>query len=266
MLFRRRAREKPALPSVPEGRAVYAVGDVHGRADLLDELMTHIDADAAGLGGLSPALVFLGDYVDRGPDSRGVIDRVLAVIGSGRYEVHALKGNHEHALSRFLEDPAVGPAWVSYGGLATVGSYLGSAVSLPTDEAGWEAMRVQLADAVPERHRAFLDSLELYYVAGDYCFVHAGLKPGVPLEAQEEMDLIAIRREFLSARKPFEKFVVYGHTPNLEPAIEDHRIGIDTGAFATGILTCLKLVGTERTLLQTGAGAQAARERKTAGH
>lgn len=264
MLFRRRVREKPNLPSIPEGRTIYAVGDVHGRADLLAELMALIEADAGALGPARPVLVFLGDYVDRGPDSRGVVDQVLALIDAGRYEVHALKGNHEHALSRFLEDPAVGPAWVSYGGLATVGSYLGTAVSLPTDEAGWEAMRAQLADAMPERHRAFLESLELYYVAGDYCFVHAGLKPGVPLEQQEEMDLIAIRREFLSARRPFEKFIVYGHTPNLEPAIEDHRIGIDTGAFATGVLTCLKLTGTERAILQTGARAEGGLPRKTA--
>jgi serine/threonine protein phosphatase 1 len=250
MLFKRR-NPVQSKPSVAAATAVYAIGDVHGRLDLLQLLMGRIVEDAALLEtGVRPVLVFLGDYIDRGPESSGVIDEVLGLVASGQFEVRQLKGNHEQALLSFLDDVSVGPVWASFGGLATIQSYLGRTSISGSDLKAWDAVRESLREAIPERHLEFYRSLEPYYVSGDYCFVHAGLKPGVPLEEQREMDLISIRAEFLNSRQPFEKFIVYGHTPNLEPVIEPHRIGIDTGAFATGVLSCLRVVGADALLLQ----------------
>ena len=233
------------------GALIYAVGDIHGRLDLLDELMAQIGADAAARRGAErPILVFIGDYVDRGPQSRGVIDAVLHLEEEGVFEVRALKGNHEAQLLAFLEDPREGPAWLEFGGAETLLSYGVIPPISRTDIETWEAARVALVAAMPAAHRAFLDRLELAVLCGDYVFVHAGVRPGVPLEEQNEHDLLWIRDDFLSSTRPIEKVVVHGHTPEPEPYIGRYRIGIDTGAYATAKLTAVRLSGTEQTILQ----------------
>ena len=248
-----RAGSAPALtPSQPTtGDAlVYAVGDIHGRRDLLDILLAKIRADAALAGEARPVLVFIGDYVDRGPDTRGVIEAVLTLAREAAFEVRPLRGNHEAQLLAFLEDPRAGPAWLEFGGGATLASYGVAPPAGRTDEAGWEDARRALAAALPDAHLTFFKQLELAVVCGDYLFVHAGVRPGIPLNEQSEHDLLWIRDEFLSASRPFEKVVVHGHTPEAAPYLGRNRIGIDTGAYATATLTAVRLHGTERSFIQ----------------
>jgi serine/threonine protein phosphatase 1 len=252
-----RGSPPPATPPSTEGRLVYAIGDVHGRNDLLLDLLDRIEADVRTPGdspvadGFPPMLIFLGDYIDRGPDSRAVLDTVLKMKSRPDLEVRALKGNHEHQMLLFLEDAAAGPAWGAYGGREALMSYgiRSPAPQAPSDD--WEATRLALVEALPAEHLALLQSLELTVSCGDYLFVHAGVRPGVPIEESSDVDLMMIRDEFLSYRKRLEKVVVHGHTPSAEPQFEVHRIGIDTGAYATGRLTALRLQGEARAILQS---------------
>jgi serine/threonine protein phosphatase 1 len=245
--------EAVEAPAVAPGLA-YAVGDVHGRLDLLDDLMGRIEADRAAAeppsDGSAPLLIFLGDLIDRGPDSRGVIDRVLELKRDPRWRVRTLKGNHEEAMLLFLEDAGVGPTWAEYGGGTTLASYGVVPPRTRTEPAAWEAAREALAQKLDPGHLALLRALELSVVFGDYVFVHAGVRPGVPLDQQSEQDLLWIRGEFLETERACDKVVVHGHTPAEEPHRSRWRIGVDTGAYATGVLTALKLDGTEQGLLQ----------------
>jgi serine/threonine protein phosphatase 1 len=232
------------------GRLVYAVGDVHGRADLLSRIIERIDRDAgAAAPELKPALVFLGDYVDRGPDSKSVIDQLIALTASDRFEVRALKGNHEETLLAFLKEAGLGPTWEDFGGKQTLLSYGVASPSLRSQAVEWEKTRQAFDEALPRNHLAFLDNLELMAVYGDYAFVHAGVRPGVAVTAQREHDLLWIRDEFLQAKGPFGKVIVHGHTPSIEPFVGPFRIGIDTGAYATGVLTAVRLRDAEQTIL-----------------
>ena len=234
---------------------IYAVGDVHGRLDLLDPLLQQIREEAlTAVDHLpKPILIFVGDYIDRGAASKGVIDRVIALQRERTFEVRALKGNHEEALLAFLEDASFGPTWCENGGTQTLVSYGVNPPILRGDTEAWVEARNAFEQALPAEHLGFLASLELNVVYGDYVFVHAGLRPGVPLGAQQERDLLWIRQEFLSARRPFEKIVVHGHTPSEEPFMGAHRIGIDTGAYATGLLTAVRLEDDDRRLIQSAA-------------
>lgn len=235
-----------------EGRTIVAVGDVHGRLDLLDPLIDQIrDKLAASNDTQKPVLIFLGDYVDRGVSSKGVIDRVIELRNEGTFEVRALKGNHEEALLAFLEDAQFGSTWSEQGGAQTLDSYGVRPPMRRTDEPAWEAARDALAEALQPTHLRFLDELELMAVYGDYLFVHAGVRPGVPLAAQQPRDLLWIRQDFLTSTRPFEKIVVHGHTPETEPFLGAHRIGVDTGAYATGVLTAVLLKDDDRTLIQS---------------
>lgn len=253
-MFRRLTAKETPAPSVPPGVVVYAISDIHGRLDLLQQLLQLISEDAAHLSaGEIPHIVFLGDYIDRGPASAGVVDQILALAQDPRFKVRALKGNHEEALLVFLEDPRTGPIWATYGGLETLRDYIGRPPALNAEAAAWETAREALADALPPEHLAFYRELDLYALCGDYCFVHAGLRPGIAIAEQKEQDLLSIRTDFLSAKAAFEKVVVHGHTPNLQPVVSKHRIGIDTGAFATGVLTCLKLWGSSTEFIQARA-------------
>jgi diadenosine tetraphosphatase ApaH/serine/threonine PP2A family protein phosphatase len=214
---------------------IYAIGDIHGRLDLLDRAIAaiHRDVEDHGPGALT---VTLGDYVDRGPDSRGVIDRLIENPFPTPYI--ALKGNHEALLQAFLSDPSVGSHWRRLGGEETLLSY-GIAMkklALNNDEA---ASRMRAA--LPAEHVDFLRSLRMSLTHGKYFLCHAGVRPGVPLERQNDEDLLWIRREFLDSPLNFGKIVVHGHTPMPEPEIRPNRINIDTGAFATGRLTCVAL-------------------------
>ena len=251
-----RAGSAPALtPSQPTtgGALIYAVGDIHGRRDLLDRLTAKIRADAALAEGGPPVLVFVGDYVDRGPDTRGVIEAVLALSREGAFEVRPLKGNHEEQLLAFLKDPRAGPAWLDFGGGATLASYGVAPPAGRTDEAAWEDAHRAFAAALPDEHLRFFEALELAVVCGDYLFVHAGVRPGIPLNEQSEHDLLWIRDEFLSASRPFEKVVVHGHTPEAAPYLGRNRIGIDTGAYATATLTAVRLHGIDCAFIQATA-------------
>lgn len=235
----RRDRRSPA---VPEGVRVYAVGDVHGRADLLGLLLSQIEADAA-LRPISRSIaVFLGDYIDRGPASKEVLE--LLLTWRGVQEAVFLKGNHEDFLLRFLKDAAVLENWRHCGGLETLIAY---GLKPPINPTHFQQARLahDLAVTLPATHRTFLQGLRLFFVCGDFLFVHAGVRPLVPIHQQTEDDLLWIRDEFLSWEKPFEKIVVHGHTPVREPDIRANRINIDTGAFATGRLTCMVFEGAE---------------------
>lgn len=257
-LFRALTRRPSARPASTEGRRVYAIGDVHGRLDLLDPLLDQIRQDARYVDGeATPVLVFVGDYVDRGVGSKGVIDRVIELQAGPDFEVRALKGNHKEAMLAFLTDPNFGPTWSEHGGVQTLSSYGIVAPILRMDAQEWEKARAAFAEALPVAHLNFLSGLELMTVIGDYVFVHAGLRPGVPLKAQREPDLLWIRQDFLNADRPFEKIVVHGHTPTEEAFLGEHRIGIDTGAYATGLLTAVRLQNGERRLIQSSARQRA---------
>jgi serine/threonine protein phosphatase 1 len=227
---------------IPDGIRIYAIGDVHGRADLLQQVLSRID-DHLNAYPVSRAIhVFLGDYVDRGPASQEVLDRLIERTQS--HELICLKGNHESYLLNFLNDPNVLDEWRHFGGLQTLLSY-GLAPSFKNDAATRAELSAALNRAIPHTHRQFLSDLRLSFTCGDFFFVHAGVRPGIPLPRQREEDLLGIREKFLNSKEKFDKLIIHGHTPVLKPEICFNRINIDTGAFATGRLTCLILEGDE---------------------
>jgi len=231
---------------------VYAIGDIHGRRDLLERLETAVAEDLSRAHRLlRPIVVYLGDYVDRGSGSRQVLDHLVRnEILEGMPRV-LLRGNHDLWFREFLRGAPVGESWLQFGGEATLASY---GVALDAKLApGQRLARAaeQLADRVPAAHRRLLDRLEAAFGLGDYFFCHAGIRPGVPLARQSEEDLFWIREPFLSWSGDAEKIVVHGHTIGQQPQIRRNRIGIDTGAYSTGVLTCLVLEGTEIRFLAT---------------
>ena len=233
--------------AVPTDHRVYVIGDIHGRADLLDELAGAIERDLAHA---PPKLetILLGDYIDRGRDSSRVIDRLQR--GDFPTPMRFLRGNHEAMFLRFLTDPKELDRWRRYGGLETISSYEVS-VSDAMRGTGYDKVRTDLQGRLPSEHLTFIEFTVLHWAIGDFFFCHAGVRQGVPLDAQREEDLLWIREEFLSNSRPYDKVIVHGHTPVPAPEFKQNRIGIDTGAFATGVLTCLVLEGHEKRLLQT---------------
>jgi serine/threonine protein phosphatase 1 len=224
--------------SLTDDQRLYVIGDIHGRSDLLDEMIQRIGQDLVSNPPGSAAVVTLGDYVDRGPDSRGVLDRLTRNPFPIPYV--PLKGNHEELFELFLEDPEVGSQWRHLGGLETLHSYGVPVPSLMRGK-GFEEASGLLREKVPETHFAFLSSLKLFIATPRYFLCHAGVRPGVPLDRQDARDLLWIRDEFLNSTRNFGKIVVHGHTPVERPEVLPNRIGIDTGAFATGCLTCVVL-------------------------
>lgn len=235
--------------AVPRGVRAYAIGDIHGRIDLLERLLALIERDARGFSGAG-RLIFLGDYVDRGPDSAAVIER-LAHGPLPALEPLFLKGNHEDMLCRFLESPDIGPGWFINGGLATMKSYARLAGDPWQTGGGPAAVGRRFAGQLPPGHRAFFDGLRHFHRLGDYLFVHAGIRPNVAIEQQSPYDLMWIREEFLDHQASFGPVVVHGHTIRGAPEVKFNRIGIDTGAWLSGELTCLVLEGSERRFLST---------------
>jgi serine/threonine protein phosphatase 1 len=236
---------------VPDGVRVYAVGDIHGRHDLLESIHRRILRDAAAAAaGTRHVVVYLGDYIDRGLHSREVIELLAERPLPGFQSVH-LKGNHDQQLLDFLVNPVLGAAWLRYGGDATVYSYGARIADDMPRETRLQALRDQLAEVIPPRHLEFFRSLELAYEIGDYLFVHAGVHPDKPMDYQTMEDLLWIRDEFLEADCNFGKIVVHGHSITEKPEVRDNRIGIDTGAFFSNTLTCLVLEGTTRRFLSS---------------
>ena len=248
-IWQRLVGSSRAEARVPDGYRVYAIGDIHGRLDLLQAIHTKILRDAASSpSALSKAAVYLGDYVDRGLQSKEVIDLLLDSPLPGFDTVH-LKGNHEEAMLEFLEDASVGPGWLRFGGNETLYSY---GVRVPTDVPAAERPRqlqIALREALPQSHVKFLSSLRLSLVIGDYAFVHAGIRPGVTMDKQVAEDLLWIRGDFLDSKRDHGKVIVHGHTITREPAICANRIGIDTGAYASNVLSCLVLEGSSRRVI-----------------
>jgi serine/threonine protein phosphatase 1 len=255
MLEKLRRRISPAgaamrrVPKAPPGSRIYAIGDIHGRRDLLEELHGSVRADARSAQASQKTVVYIGDYVDRGDDSRGVIEQLMTAPLDGFRNVHIL-GNHEDILLRFLEDATVAPLWLANGGDATLYSY-GVDWRQYVQGNEFEPLRLAFRAAIPSAHLRFLRSLSLSHIEGDYLFVHAGIRPGREVDKQDAEDLMWIRDEFLGSDADHGKVVVHGHSISSEPQMLDNRIGIDTGAFATGKLTCLVLEGAERRFLQT---------------
>jgi serine/threonine protein phosphatase 1 len=238
-------------PALPEGLLLYAVGDIHGRLDLLRALLRQIEDDAAAhADARARELVFLGDYVDRGPDSRGVVADLTAAQPQG-FHTHFLKGNHEAILLDFLQNAWHLEHWLINGGQATMESYGVDTQKLARRGAPPEAWRQAFAEALPQSHLRFFRNLKLSVTFGDYLFVHAGVRPGVPIAEQSETDLIWIRGPFLDHAGPFGSIVVHGHTPEPLPVIRPNRIGIDTGAVFSDRLTALRLKGGAREFLHT---------------
>lgn len=238
---------KSARPAVPPGTRAYAIGDVHGRRDLLDALIAAIDADDAASEPAETTVILLGDLIDRGADSAGVI--AAARAWQQRRTVRILAGNHEEMFLECFTNAELLRHFLRFGGRETVLSY-------PVDRAAFIAAEVAeaqelMAQAVPEADLDFIRSFEDSVTVGDYLFVHAGIRPGVNLARQEVRDLRWIRGAFTESRHDHGLLVVHGHTIYDEVDVRPNRIGIDTGAYYTGRLTALRLEGEERTLLQT---------------
>ncbi len=239
--------------NAPQGQCLYAIGDIHGRYDLLCNLLDQIDADAANLPtGVEPTLIFLGDYIDRGLQSRQVIECLM----SSRLEAYKtvfLFGNHEEAMLRFLEDPNFGAKWVQYGGGETLMSYglqppRGAAAANPD---AWYGLWEQFRNALPPEQVSFLRDMKHYFTAGDYLFVHAGLRPNISLEEQNVQDMLWIRDEFLNDTSDFSHLIVHGHTPADDPYLDNRRMGLDTGAYNTGILTAARFINSDISVIST---------------
>jgi serine/threonine protein phosphatase 1 len=251
MVFKKffaRAEPEPQVYALPEGQRVYAIGDIHGRRDCLDTLLGMIDADDAARGRADTKLVFLGDLVDRGADSRGVVERAMHIAQSPKTVL--LMGNHEEILIRAWEgDRKAAGLFHRVGGRETMLSY-------GVNEAEYDACDLaDLAELVGERvpveHIAFMKNFIDFWQCGDYLFVHAGIRPGLPLDEQRASDMRWIRRDFLDDLRDHGMMVVHGHSITEEVDEQPNRIGIDTGAFASGKLTALGIEGTERWVLST---------------
>lgn len=249
LLAKLRGRAPSTDPAIPAGHRAYAIGDVHGRLDLMDDLIARIRADDAARPKARTHLIFLGDLIDRGPQSAAILER-LSTRPPDFAECHFISGNHEEALIDSLRGTSAGrEGWLAYGGRETLQSYgIGDAAI----EAGGFMLDQEMHSAIPTAHLDFVEGFHRSIRLGDYLFVHAGIRPGVPLDRQLPEDLHWIREDFLDDDSDHGVVVVHGHTITEAPVFRTNRIGIDTGAYRTGVLTALALEGTNRWLVQTG--------------
>jgi len=247
--FRKPLRQH-VTPDVPGNLRIYAIGDIHGKADLLEQLHKKITADATNFNG-KKTIVYLGDYIDRGEQSCQVIELLLS-NPLKTFESVYLRGNHERAMLDFIEYPGAAAAWLTFGGREALSSYGIPLEHIPSMQHVSEIAQ-QLDSVLPDEHRRFLTTTCIdSWQCGSYYFVHAGIRPGVGLENQTQEDKLWIRDEFLCSSINHGTIVVHGHSITMQPEILPNRIGIDTGAFKTGVLTALVLEGNEQRLLQTG--------------
>lgn len=229
----------PLPATIPTGQRVYAIGDIHGRLDLLDRLIARIDSDDAVRDPAETIVVFLGDLVDRGPNSSGVVERVRLLTGE-RPGVRMLMGNHEEVFLAALDgDARALRMFTRIGGRETALSY--GIADADYEGMDYAELHEALAATVPAAHRAFLARGTDMEVVGDYAFVHAGVRPERPLDQQRVADLRWIRDPFLDYRGRLDKTIVHGHTIAEDVEFRPHRIGIDTGAYFSGRLTALAL-------------------------
>lgn len=251
-LLRRKSRLAPIdTAALPEGRRVYAIGDVHGRSDLLDELLEMIVADDRDRPAADTHIVFLGDLMDRGPDSSGVIDRAMLLSKARPDNVHFLMGNHEEVyLGAATGDEKLVRFFCKIGGRETILSY--DITPQDYNELSMEDLAARMPELLPREHVEFVAGFKDRIVMGDYAFVHAGVRPGVPIEEQRPKDLRWIREEFILDEAAHDKLIVHGHTITDDVEECPNRIGIDTGAYLSGMLTALGLEGGERWYLKTG--------------
>lgn len=248
-LFRRRSAAPSPIGTVPAGQRIYAIGDIHGRIDLLDALLAKIEADNAGRAPCQARIIFLGDLIDRGPSSAQVVERAMEVA-KGQWHCQFLLGNHEEVFLKALGGDLKALAFfVRIGGRETILSYGVSEEAYRDSD--FPKLYSLLLERVPESHRAFLGSFDDLIIIGDFAFVHAGVRPGQALESQHPSDLRWIRHEFLDHRTGFEKIIVHGHTIFEEVETQSHRIGLDTGAYSSGKLTAMGFEGAERWIIDT---------------
>lgn len=240
------------------GELVYAIGDIHGCYAQFKALLAMVARDAdSRAAGRRPILILCGDYVDRGPKSAHVLEAIVWLRRHALHDIHALMGNHESGLIDFIDRPDSGAGWLKFGADQTLRSY---GVTPPAEPTPAELARARddLLDRMPAAHLALLRELELAVEIGDYVFVHAGIRPRRPLAEQTRDDLLWIRREFLTFADPHPKIVVHGHTwVDEHPQAASNRIGIDTGSYATGVLTALRLDGGRADYVQAGEDAAA---------
>lgn len=243
----------PDAPRVPDGLRVYAFGDLHGREDLAIKLFELVSDDIQADRPDDILVIGLGDYIDRGPASCGVIDLLQNELSSA-FPTVFLKGNHEAMMFDFLDRPSeIGSSWIRMGGLECMQSYGVRCDWRMSSPEEFTRMRDELAEEIYPRHGVFLSRLGVSQIVGDYFFVHAGARPGVPLTKQREQDLLWIRKGFADRDEPFEKMIVHGHTAGRDVFVGRNRINLDTGAYATGRLTCLALEGEGRRLMEVTA-------------
>lgn len=245
MSFFRRllAPEQPRIPRViPDGLRVFAIGDVHGCLDQLHALEAQIRTRAARPGTARNIVIYLGDYIDRGPDSAGVLAHLIAPPADG-LERRMLMGNHEAMLLQLRDSPEQFQGWRQIGGIETMASYGIDVAPLVASDGG--AAVAALEEAVPAGHWALLRGMEQLLVIGGYAFVHAGIRPGVALERQSTQDLLWIREAFLDHQGLHSHFIVHGHTPVEAPELRPNRLNLDTGAYLTGRLSAVELQGAE---------------------
>jgi serine/threonine protein phosphatase 1 len=257
-LLRMFERTPPPAARFPDGRVGFAVGDIHGRADLLSKMLNLLEgrAEAEQRANGEPVVVFLGDYVDRGPDSAAVVEAMLQGRPRG-YERHHLRGNHEQSMLMFMAAPLENRAWLLQGGAETLVSYGVQPPSpVAAHEEDWVAAAAALKERLPPAHLQFLEGLERYVAFGDYAFVHAGVDAARSLDEQTDDDLYWSRERFIASKRRFSHRVVHGHTPVDRPYADQRRVAVDTGAYASGTLTAARFEGEDVTFLSvsdTGA-------------
>ncbi|MDE3016698.1 MAG: serine/threonine protein phosphatase [Pseudomonadota bacterium] len=225
---------------VSRGKCIYAIGDIHGMLAPLQQLHHRIKADEKRSGAKETLIVFLGDYIDRGKRSKEVVDYLIEQQRSGQRYIF-LKGNHEQGMLQFLADPVRGSLWLKWGGIETIASYGIDPFTAVNGSGALPRLAANLQNALPPEHQQFYRNLKPLHEEDGYIFVHAGLRPGVPLAEQKEQDLLSIREEFVDANHAFGKQIVFGHTIFEAPYHKNGKIGVDTGAYMTGTLTCAVL-------------------------
>jgi len=233
----------PASMAMEGLPAIYAIGDIHGRYDLLNRMLIAINEDCAEFPNQNskPNVVFLGDYIDRGFQSKKVIDALIALQDQSLFEPIFLKGNHEEVFITFLKDAGIGAQWSNFGGRETLISYGVAPPKSLNDKDDWLRAQSELREKMPESHVAFLDGLKTFHQVGPFGFVHAGVRAGIPFEEQKDADRLWIRDEFLAGEKREDLFIIHGHSPVDAPYADHRRINVDTGAYYSGRLTAVKL-------------------------